>query len=159
MNMLTVQKFNYISKSQGDKRPSLDIHEIMIYYDILDFTGTTARKTIFPESWNIMESSKIPSKYHLSISFLAQKRTVFSISEKYFPVISKYPLSINFLAQKRPYFHLQKVQNKEFSVISKHGITCYRKYHLIVFLRTTERLSVLVLKISCKFRKYKGKIF
>ena len=40
---------------------------------------------------------------------------------------------MNFLAQERPYFHLRKVQNKNFSVISKHGIPCYRKYNLIVF--------------------------
>ena len=37
----------------------------------------TARKTIFPKSWNIMESSKRPSKYHLSINFLPQKRPYF----------------------------------------------------------------------------------
>ena len=27
-------------------------------------------KNVFPKSWNIMESSKWPSKYHLSINFL-----------------------------------------------------------------------------------------
>ena len=29
--------------------------------------------------------------------------------------------------------HLRKDQNKNFSVISKHSIPCYKKYHLIVF--------------------------
>ena len=43
-----------------------------------------AQKTIFPNSWNIMESSKRPSKYHLSINFLNQKKTVFFlITEKF----------------------------------------------------------------------------
>ena len=37
----------------------------------------TARKTIFPRSWNIIESSKRPCKYHLSINFLTQKRPHF----------------------------------------------------------------------------------
>ena len=43
----------------------------------------TARKTTFPRSWNIMESSKRPSKYHLSINFLAQNMSVFPISETF----------------------------------------------------------------------------
>ena len=43
----------------------------------------TARKTIFSRSWNIMESSKRPSKYHLSTNFLAEKKTVFPISKKF----------------------------------------------------------------------------
>ena len=40
-------------------------------------TTVTARKTVFPRSWNIMEGSKRPSKYHLSINFLAEKRSYF----------------------------------------------------------------------------------
>ena len=43
----------------------------------------TAQKTIFPRSWNIIESSKKPRKYHLSINFLAEKKTVFRITEKF----------------------------------------------------------------------------
>ena len=43
----------------------------------------TARKTIFLTSWNVMESLKRPSKYNLSINFLAEKNTVFSITEKF----------------------------------------------------------------------------
>ena len=42
----------------------------------------TARKTIFPKPWNIMESSKRPSKYHLSINFLAEKKDHISHTEK-----------------------------------------------------------------------------
>ena len=42
-----------------------------------------AQKTIFPKSWNIMESLKRPSKYHLFINFLAEKVTVLPISEKF----------------------------------------------------------------------------
>ena len=43
----------------------------------------TTRKTIFPKPWNIMESSKRPSEYYLSINFLAEKKTVFPISKKF----------------------------------------------------------------------------
>ena len=43
----------------------------------------TARKTIFPKSWNITKSSKIPRKYQLSINFLDKKKTAFPISEKF----------------------------------------------------------------------------
>ena len=37
----------------------------------------TAQKVIFLKSWNIMKSSKIPSKYHLSINVFDQKRPYF----------------------------------------------------------------------------------
>ena len=37
-------------------------------------TRFTARKTIFPKSWNIIESSKRPRKYHLSINFSAEEK-------------------------------------------------------------------------------------
>ena len=43
----------------------------------------TARKTVFPRSRNIMESSKRPSKYNLSINFLTQEKTVFPTTEKF----------------------------------------------------------------------------
>ena len=43
----------------------------------------TARKTIFPRFWNIIESSKRPRKYYLSIDFLTQKTPVFPITEKF----------------------------------------------------------------------------
>ena len=43
----------------------------------------TARKSIFPRSWNIIESSKRPRKHHLSINFLADEKTVFSITKKF----------------------------------------------------------------------------
>ena len=43
-------------------------------------TGFTARKTIFPKSWNLMQS---PRKYYLSINILAQKETVFPISKNF----------------------------------------------------------------------------
>ena len=45
--------------------------------------SNTARKTMFPKSWNIMKCAKIPKKYELSINFLDQKKTVFSICEKF----------------------------------------------------------------------------
>ena len=66
-------------------------------------TKHTARKTIFPKSWNIMKSSKIPRKHQLSINFLDKKDRI---------------------------SYLWKVQNKTFFVLKKHGIPCWRKYHL-----------------------------
>ena len=39
--------------------------------------------TYFLSSGNIMESPKRPSKYHLSIDFLAEKKTAFPITEKF----------------------------------------------------------------------------
>ena len=39
--------------------------------------------THISNSWNIMESSKTPNKYHLSINILAEKKTVFPITEKF----------------------------------------------------------------------------
>ena len=43
----------------------------------------TARKTIFLRSWNIIESSKRPRKYHLSINFLAEQKNVFPITKMF----------------------------------------------------------------------------
>ena len=45
-------------------------------------TNTTARKTVFSRFWNIMESSKRPSKYYLYINFLAKKKDRIPITEK-----------------------------------------------------------------------------
>ena len=95
----------------------------------------TARKTVFPRSWNIMQSLKRPSKYYLYINVLVKKKTVFPVNEKFktrtfsvaqsknFLVISKYYLSINFLSQKEHTFHHWNVQNKNFSVIGKYHIS------------------------------------
>ena len=47
------------------------------------FQSLLSLKTIFPKSRNIMENSKRPSKYHLSMNFLAQRKTVFPISKKF----------------------------------------------------------------------------
>ena len=68
----------------------------------------TARKTVFPRSSNIMESSKTPSKYHVPINFLAQKKTVFPISKKF--KTRTFQQSVNILfprtfgSKKRPFF-------------------------------------------------------
>ena len=47
----------------------------------------TARKTIFPKSWNIIESSKSSksskSKCHLSVNFLAEKKILFPITKRF----------------------------------------------------------------------------
>ena len=46
-------------------------------------TANTAQKAIFRKFWNVMESSKRPSKEHLSINFLAETEPVFPITEKF----------------------------------------------------------------------------
>ena len=64
----------------------------------------------------------------MSINVLAKKRPYIlspKVQNKNFSVISKYPFFINFLAQKIPYFLSPKVQNKKFSVISKYDIPFY----------------------------------
>ena len=113
------------------------------YFEVmLSIIELTARQTIFSKPWNIMESQKRPSKYHLSINYLAEKKDRIShhwkVQNKTFSVISKCHISIKFLAKKRWYSMLKKKSS-------------YR------FLKT-ERLSFSFLKISCKFRKYYGKI-
>ena len=75
---------------------------------------TTARKAIFPKSWNIKKNSKRPSIYHLSINFLAEKKTVFPIT-KYFSETSKCHLSMNFFTQKKTIFPItQKFKARTF---------------------------------------------
>ena len=73
-----------------------------------------------------MESSKRPSKYHLSINFLAQKKTAFPSPES-----SKHELFSNqyissfhqlFDSKKDRISHLRKVQKKNFPVISKYHL-------------------------------------
>ena len=72
----------------------------------------TARKTIFLRSWNIIESSKRPRKYHLSINFLTLKKDRISnhqkVQKKNFPVISKHHIFVNFLAQEKTVFPISK---------------------------------------------------
>ena len=86
----------------------------------------TARKSIFLKSWNIMESSKRPSKYPLSISFLAQKN-VFPISKNF--KTRPFQQSVNiifpstFCLKKDGISHLRKGQNKNFSIIDKYHIS------------------------------------
>ena len=100
----------------------------------LRVSGNTVRKTVFPRSWNIMESSKKPSKYYLYFNFLAKKDHIshnltvqiknFLVAQnKTFSVTSKYDLSINFLSQKRPHLPTRKFQNKNFSVNSKYHLS------------------------------------
>ena len=79
----------------------------------------TARKTIFPRFWNIMESSKRPCTYRLSISTLAEKKKRIShhrkVQNKNFSVTSKYHLSINVLAQKNTIFVIpEKIKTRTF---------------------------------------------
>ena len=61
------------------------------------------------KSWDIKESSKRPSKYHLFINFFAEKK-----------ILSFHQL---FGATKDHIFHLQNIQMKNFSVISKYHLS------------------------------------
>ena len=119
----------------------------------------TARKTIFPKSWNIKKTSKRPRKNYLSINFLAEKKTVFPITEKFETKLFSYQqilyFHLLFDSKKDLIFHLRKIRNKKILVISKHffhikDITSYRlfsfcfvffvsfwelKYHFSQFLK------------------------
>ena len=79
----------------------------------------TARKTIFPRSWNITEGSKRPRKYLLSINFLAEKKTVFPIrkSSKQELLSNQYISSFHQLlnSKQRPYFQSPKSSKQELS--------------------------------------------
>ena len=89
-----------------------------------------------------MKSSRIPRKYQLSINFLDQNKTVFPIPEKFktrtFPYSKNIPFSAEenvilhqlFESKEDRTSHLRKVQTKNFSIFRKHGIPCWRKYHL-----------------------------
>ena len=58
-----------------------------------------------------MESSKIPSKYHLFINFWLKKDRVIhqqKVQNKNFSVVSKYHISINFLAQTKTVFSISE---------------------------------------------------
>ena len=74
-----------------------------------------------------MESSKRESKYHLSINFLVEKKTVFPVTEKFKPRTFQYLENIIFHyffgSKKDSISHLRKVQNKNFSVTSKYHIS------------------------------------
>ena len=77
------------------------------------------RKTIFLRSWNIIESSKRASKYHLPISFLAEKKDCISyhrkVQNKGFSETSNYHLSINFVTQKKSVFSItEKFKTRPF---------------------------------------------
>ena len=89
----------------------------------------TARKIIFLMSWNITESSKRSSKYHLSITFLTKKKDRISRhSKQELSVISKYNISINFLAQKYHIFHFQNFQNKNFLHCTENHIFFFQTF-------------------------------
>ena len=78
---------------------------------------STARKTIIPRSWNIIESSKRPCKYHLSINFLTEKKTLFPIPEKFKTRTFQWSVNIifpsTFWLKKRPYFPFPKRLKQE----------------------------------------------
>ena len=63
-----------------------------------------------------MGNLKTPSKYHHSINVLAQKKGISylqKVQNKNFSVIGKYHLPINFLAQKKTLFPSPKSSKQE----------------------------------------------
>ena len=97
---------------------------IYLYHGWVSVAADTLHeKTIFPKSWNIMKSSKIPRKYQL-----------FPISEKFKTRTFPYSKNMVFHAEENiilhqlfepkddPISHLRKVQNKNFSLFRKHSI-------------------------------------
>ena len=74
-----------------------------------------------------MESSKRPSKFHLSINLLADKKAVFPITEKFktrtFQESVNIILASTFWLKKDRISHHRKVQNMSFSVISKYHLS------------------------------------
>ena len=102
------------------------IYYLLFYTDGLSDLFHTAQKIIFTKSCNIIKSSKSPTKGHLSINFLAQKRPYLPS-----PKLSKQELSSNrqisffhkpFVLKKGRISHLRKIQIKNFTVISKYQL-------------------------------------
>ena len=72
-----------VTMGQGMWAVLIDHSEQLLHSISTCEAGTiTAQKNIFSTPWNITKSSKRPSKYHLSINFVAQEKIVFPISEK-----------------------------------------------------------------------------
>ena len=93
--------------------------------------SNTVLKTIFPNSWNIVESSKIPSKYHLTSTFWI-KRTVFSISEKFKRRLFPYSVNMVFHAKENIILLLFWELKDHLSQFSKYDAS---------FVNTKERSS------------------
>ena len=78
LSVLIIPKYILFSKTLFVK-----IWSIAVAFILVALAGLTAQKTFFRKPWNIMESSKRPSKYHLFINLLAEKNAVFLITEKF----------------------------------------------------------------------------
>ena len=96
-------------------------------------------KTIFPKSWNIMESSKRLSKYHLSINFLAQKKTLFPISEKFKIQAGRLSRKKQFLCSKIQVF-ISQVNHKKKKVLPI-------LYCLFIYSQNNRRLCLVQRKL------------
>ena len=127
----------------------------------------TARKTIFPKSWSIMKSSKIPRKYQLSIKLLDQKMTVFPISEKFKTRTFPYSENMVFHAEENIILHqlfeskedrishLWKVQNNNFPIIWTFPFvqsSCFCNTSFFFIRKTFFCLSLNFLNIMLEIR-------
>ena len=81
----------------------------------IELMDNTARRTIFPKSWNIMKSSQIPRKYQLSITFQIKKKPyflslesskqeLFRTQKTWYSMLMKISSYINFLNQRKTVF-------------------------------------------------------
>ena len=86
------------------------------------------------------------SKYHLSITFLPQKKTVFSIPEKLKTITFQKSINIictsTFLLKKDRIFHHRKIQKMAFQLQVKDEL--YERKYLIVFV-----VVVVVVVVFC----------
>ena len=81
-NLFTFCYLESPTEEEGNLNKVLVITSLDRGQEIVSLCNDTARKTRFSKSWNIMESSKTPSKYHFSIKFLAAKKAVFPFNKK-----------------------------------------------------------------------------
>ena len=81
----------------------------------------------------------ITSKYHLSINFLTQKKTVISITEKFKTKTSQWSVNIifpsTFWLKKRRYFPVRRYLSVKMIFHSKENITCRAESLSSSFLR------------------------
>ena len=115
------------------------IYHYILFRDIFHVNGLfcswfTAAKTIFSKSWNIIESSKIPSKYHLSINSFKNrpyfpspknsKQEIFSNHWTLCSMLKKTSLKSTFWIKKKIVFQSPKISKQEIFRLSKNGIPC-----------------------------------
>ena len=110
----------------------------------------TARKTIYPKSWNFMKSSKRPRKYQLSVNFLDKKRPyflslksskqeLFLTQKTWYSMLKKLSSYINFLNQKKTVFAIsEKLKTKTFQYSENMVVRAQENVILYHFFESNE---------------------